>query len=299
MLLDKAIDAYLAHLRIERNLSSNTIVAYAKDLAQFMEINDHLKSVEEVKDTDLSVFMASLADEGLSSRSIARKISTIKGLYKFLRHQEITESDPTDHVDSPKFGQKIPLTYSEKQILDLLNAPSTQTPEGRRDKAMLELMYASGLRVTELVSLRQRALDLQSGICRVIGKGDKQRIVPIGEEALAAIETYLANARGTLLKKKGGPGSTPFMFVTRRGGPMTRQGFWKIVKKYAKVANIDDALSPHKLRHSFATHLLTYGADLRVVQALLGHSNISTTQIYTHIAKEHLKRLHAEYHPRG
>lgn len=299
MNLDKAIDSYLSHLKIERNLSSNTLDAYSRDLSQFLQSDESLTTVEEVEDEHISVFMTQLNSAGLSSRSVARKVSTIKGLYKFLRRMEITERNPTESVDSPKFGQKIPVTYNEQQIIDLLNAPPVSTLEGIRDRAMIELMYASGLRVSELVNLRQRALDLPSGICRVLGKGDKQRLVPIGEEALAAIETYIKTSRGLLLAKKGGPGCTPFLFVTRRGGPMTRQGFWKIIKKYAKVAGIDEELSPHKLRHSFATHLLTHGADLRIVQALLGHSDISTTQIYTHVAKAHLKKMHETYHPRG
>lgn len=299
MNLDKAIDSYLSHLKIERNLSKNTLDAYSRDLSQFLQSDENLTEVEDVQDTHISVFMSQLNAEGLSARSVARKVSTIKGLYKFLRRLEITERNPTESVDSPKFGSKIPVTYNEQQIIDLLNAPPTSTLEGIRDRAMIELMYASGLRVSELVQLRQRALDLPSGICRVLGKGDKQRMVPIGEEALAAIETYVKTSRAKLLEKKGGPGCTPFLFVTRRGGPMTRQGFWKIIKKYAKVAGIDEELSPHKLRHSFATHLLTHGADLRIVQALLGHSDISTTQIYTHVAKEHLKKMHQDFHPRG
>ncbi len=303
MLLDDAIDSYISHLKIERNLSSNTLDAYSRDLRQFLEelkaVFDDVKKVDEVQDHHISAFVSALSKKGLASRSIARKVSAIKGLYKFLRRLEITERDPTDPVDPPKFGQKIPIVYNETQIVDLLNSPPIITPEGLRDRAMLELMYASGLRVTELVTLRQRSLDLRSGICRVLGKGDKQRMVPIGEEALSAIETYLESGRGILLKKKGGPGCTPFLFVTRRGGPMTRQGFWKIVKKYAKHAGINEDLSPHKLRHSFATHLLTHGADLRIVQALLGHSDISTTQIYTHVAKAHLKKMHEQFHPRS
>lgn len=303
MKLDDAIDAYLAHLKIERNLAANTLESYGRDLSQFaehcLELHGASPAVDAIEDTDVSGFMLEQLDAGAKSRTISRKLSSMRGLFKFLRRQDSVSTDPTAHVDMPKYGRRVPKVIGLDEVEALLDAPDRLTQEGLRDWAMLELIYATGLRVSELVGLRQREVDLEGGYVRVVGKGGKQRIVPLGEFANDALQQYLAHARGKLLAKHGGPGSTPFLFVTRRGGAMTRQAFWKNLKRYALTAGINPELSPHKLRHSFATHLLERGADLRILQSLLGHADISTTQIYTHVARERLKQIHTEHHPRG
>jgi integrase/recombinase XerD len=232
---------------------------------------------------------------GIKARSTARLLSTVRRFYQYLVRENRLVEDPSSLLESPKLGKPLPKTLSESQVETLLNAPDIDDPLGLRDRAMLELIYATGLRVSELVTLDLTGLSLQQGIVRVIGKGSKERLVPMGEEALSWITTYLKNARGILL----GAHVSDKVFVTRRGGGMTRQTFWHIIKRYAERAGIRVTLSPHVLRHAFATHLLNHGADLRVVQMLLGHSDLSTTQIYTHIARERLKELHAQHHPRG
>ena len=302
MNLDDAIDAYLVHLKVERNLADNTISAYGVDLAQFAEFCDEqqrCQEVAELDDGDISQFLLELTDKDISPRTISRKLSTLKGLFKFLRRHHDLKKDPTTRVDAPRFGKKLPVVMQLDEVETLLETPDRSKPEGLRDWAMMEVMYATGLRVTELVNLLQREVDLGGGYVRVVGKGDKQRVVPLGEVAIEAVEEYEEQARGVLLANAGGPGASPALFVTRRGGAMTRQAFWKNIKRYTKEAGIDKSISPHKLRHSFATHLLERGADLRIVQALLGHADINTTQIYTHIARERLKDLHDMHHPRA
>lgn len=302
MTLDDAIDAYLVHLKVERNLAANTVASYARDLAQFASAaSADAVEVDSVSEADVTAWLVKLLDEGQKPRTLARKMSSLRGLYRYLRENRMTTSDPTSRVDAPRFGRRLPRVLALDDVEKLLDAPRPTTPEGQRDRAMLEVLYATGLRVSELVKLRQRDVDLRAGWARVdSGKGGKQRVVPLGEVARDAVEAYVADGRALLLRKKGGPGSTPMLFVTRRGGAMTRQGFWKNLKRHAQDAGLDpEDISPHKLRHSFATHLLERGADLRIVQALLGHSDISTTQIYTHVAQERLKRIHAEHHPRG
>lgn len=298
MTLDQAIDAFVLHLKLERNLAKNTIDAYSRDLARFAEsVPD--ECVSEISPEHISGFMVEELESGLKTRSLARRLSSIRGLFRFLKMESHVPADPTAHVDTPKYGKKIPRVLSLDEVEDLLNAPDRTTPEGMRDIAMLEVLYATGLRVSELVSLQKRQVDLQSGWVRVVGKGGKQRIVPLGEKAIDAIDAYLKSDRAALLASCGGPGSTPDLFVTRRGSAMTRQSFWKNLKRYVKKTGIDKNVSPHKLRHSFATHLLERGADLRIVQTLLGHADIGTTQIYTHIAQERLRQLHDEHHPRA
>ncbi|MBA2663199.1 MAG: site-specific tyrosine recombinase XerD, partial [Bradymonadaceae bacterium] len=292
MTLDDAIDAYLFHLKVERNLALNTLKAYSADLAQFALFctdREAHHDVTTLDDTQISAFMLEQLDAEVKTRSLSRKLSTIRGLFKFLRRQETIKVDPTTHVDSPGYAKRIPKVLNLDEVDALIAAPDRATLEGMRDWAMLEVLYATGLRVSELVNLIEREVDLRAGYVRVIGKGNKQRIVPLGELANDAVREYQEFARGQLLHNVGGPGATPSLFVTRRGGAMTRQAFWKNIKRYARTANIDTPLSPHKLRHSFATHLLDRGADLRIVQTLLGHSDISTTQIYTHVAKARLK----------
>ncbi len=320
MTLDSAIDDYIFHLRTERNLASNTVQAYSVDLAQFAAFctqkNVHL-DVKAIDDNIISAFMAdqrgdgtasitktskktdNIKDEGVTSRSLSRKLSCLRGLFKFLRREETITLDPMVHIDAPRFGSRIPAVISLDEVEALIDAPDRGTLEGIRDWAMLEVLYATGLRVTELVSLIEREVDLRAGYVRVIGKGSKQRIVPLGEIAIEAVTEYKEFARGQLLQNHGGAGSTPSLFVTRRGGAMTRQAFWKNLNRYAVIAGITKDISPHKLRHSFATHLLERGADLRIVQTLLGHADISTTQIYTHVAQARLKAMYDEHHPRA
>lgn len=302
MQLDEAIDDYALHLRVERNLSEHTVDAYCRDLAQLarhLDDADHGGRVAEIAASDISSFMKSSLERGLKTRTVARKLSTIRGLFKYLRTRELLEHDPSQVIDMPRYGQRVPDVLTLDDVERLLDAPDRLTPEGDRDWAMLRVLYATGLRVSELVDLRQRQLDSRAGIVRVVGKGSKQRIVPLGDVALDAVDAYLRHTRGRLLASCGGPGSTPYLFVTRRGSSMTRQAFWKNIKKYRLVAGIDKNVSPHKLRHSFATHLLERGADLRIVQTLLGHADINTTQIYTHVAQARLQRLVDEHHPRA
>lgn len=303
MVLDSAIEAYLAHLKIERNLAANTVESYARDLSLFSE---HLQGeegevdIDAIAAADLTGWLVAELERGLKPRSLARRLSALRGMYKYLLANRYTSADPTANVDIPRYGRRVPRVLSLDDVEELLEAPDRTTPEGQRDHAMIELLYATGLRVSELCDLCVRDVDLRAGWTRVdSGKGGKQRVVPIGDMARDAVEAYLGDGRARLLRKKGGPGSTPTLFVSRRGHGLTRQAFWKNLKRYAQQADIDADISPHKLRHSFATHLLERGADLRIVQALLGHSDISTTQIYTHIAQARLRLLHAEHHPRA
>lgn len=307
--LDEAIDSFTFYLKVERNLSKNTLDAYSRDLRQFSEFCAHRGAadaeeappvaIEAVRSYEISAFMGALLEDGCKTRSVARKLSAIRGLFKHLRRMEIIAQNPAAKVDMPQFGRRVPRVLTLDEVEQLLATPNRLTPEGDRDFAMLHTLYATGLRVSELCGLIQREVDLRAGYLRVIGKGNKQRIVPLGEVAIEALEAYVEHTRPKLLANHGGPGSSPHLFVTRRGGPMTRQGFWKNLKKYALEAGIDTPINPHKLRHSFATHLLERGADLRIVQTLLGHSDINTTQIYTHVAQERLKKLFDEHHPRA
>lgn len=312
MNIDEAIDSYLQHLKVERNLAENTVKAYANDLTQFSAFltctdgsdeNDLASQpppdVDDIDDRQISGFLLHLSEQNSSPRTIARKLSSLKGLFKFLQREVDLDENPTSRVDAPRFGRQLPVVLSLDEVEALLQAPDRSSPEGLRDWAMLEVLYATGLRVTELIGLLQRAVDLNAGYVRVIGKGSKQRLVPLGQVAIDAIAEYETQARADLLVNAGGPGASSALFVTRHGGPMTRQAFWKNIKRYATGAGIEKSISPHKLRHSFATHLLERGADLRIVQALLGHENINTTQIYTHVARERLKALHQQHHPRG
>jgi integrase/recombinase XerD len=312
--LDEAVDSFAFYLKVERNLAKNTLSAYTRDLRQFSEYcagrraeggegadAEDLPAVDvaEIDAHEISGFMKELLDQGNKTRSVARKLSSIRGLFKHLRRMEVLERDPAAKVDMPRFGRRVPRVLTLDEVEKLLASPDRLSPEGARDHAMLHTLYATGLRVTELCQLVQREVDLRAGYVRVIGKGNKQRIVPLGEIAVDALEDYVEHTRAKLLANQGGPGSTPYLFVTRRGSCMTRQAFWKNIKKYALKADIDAPINPHKLRHSFATHLLERGADLRIVQTLLGHSDINTTQIYTHVAQERLKKIYEEHHPRA
>lgn len=298
---DEAIAQFRFHLRAERALAANTIEAYTRDLGSFSMFceDSGVGQVGEVHADLVTAWLGRMFDEGLDARSVARALIALRRLCLFLRVEGVLAQNPTATIDIPRTGRRIPRTMSMAEVERLLASPSPQSPEGLRDQAMLETLYATGLRVTELVTLPTAGLDLNVGFVRVTGKGRKTRLVPLGEHAQDAIGRYLIAARSELLQSAGGPGVTDALFVTRRGGPMTRQGFWKNVKRYAKDAGLTIHVSPHTLRHSFATHLLDHGANLRVVQALLGHADIGTTQIYTHVTRERLKRLHTAHHPRA
>lgn len=286
------VDKFIDSLWLEDGLSKNTLESYRYDLKNFSIW--YKKDLIEVNQSDIQAYLA-FKFPSSKSRSISRLLATLRRFYRYLLREKIIKEDPTLMIEMPRQSKTLPKSLNEEEVENLLNAPNIDLDQGLRDKAMLELLYACGLRVTELVSILLTELSINDGVIRVTGKGSKTRIVPLGEEAMSWINKYIAHARAQLLKEK----NSKFLFVTNRGDAMTRQTFWHIIKKYAFTAGIQKSISPHVLRHAFATHLLNHGADLRVVQMLLGHSDISTTQIYTHIAKERLKDLHEKHHPRG
>jgi integrase/recombinase XerD len=289
------IDEFCTTLWLEEGLAKATLQAYSSDLHQLASwLKEQFDETLNTTHTEhIRNHIHNLLE--LKPSSLNRKISSYKRFYLWLHTSNQRPDNPCDSLECAKRGLQIPKTLSEQQILDLLLAPNINHPEGQRDKAMLELMYASGLRVSELVNMPLRAIDLNAGAVKVLGKGNKERLVPMGEPAQLAIELYLNQARGTLLKKK----TSDFLFITHFGTPMTRQGFWKNIKRLAQLAGILTPISPHVIRHAFATHLINHGADLRVVQLLLGHADIGTTQIYTHVAKQHLHTLLNQNHPRS
>ncbi len=301
--LDEAIDHFRFYMLAERGLAQNTIEAYLRDLGDFArwcgQATPPLSDVAAVTEDHVTAWMLAMMDRGLDNASVARAVVALRQLCLFLRVEGALHANPTATIDLPKKGRKIPRFLSIQEVERLIAAPSPHTPEGLRDRAMLEVLYATGLRVTELVELPMNGVDLTVGYVRVTGKGNKTRLVPLGEEARDALERYLRAPRAELLRPAGGPSVSGAVFVTRRGDAMTRQAFWKNIKKYAIIAEISKEISPHVIRHSFATHLLEHGANLRVVQALLGHADIGTTQIYTHVTRERLKNLHAAHHPRA
>jgi integrase/recombinase XerD len=295
--MDLAIAGYLDHLIVDRGLARLTIEAYASDMGGFSRFlaTCRIDDPASVGRDEILLYLGELDSKGLGARTRARKISCIKGFFRFLRERGRIKEDPSELVDQPRLPRRVPQYLDPEEVEALLASVDSSTREGRRDIAMFELVYATGLRASELVGLETDQIDLEMGCVRVMGKGSKERVVPMGIPASRAILDYLEKTRPRLL----GGGRSRAVFVTRRGGPMTRQSFWKIVKKYAKKANINKDISPHTLRHSFATHLVQNNADLRAVQLMLGHSDISTTEIYTHVAQQRLKQLHAAYHPRG
>jgi integrase/recombinase XerD len=293
---DPLIERFCDALWSERGLSDNTLAAYASDLARFRAwLAARGRALDTASREDIQAYLAHRTGAKTAARSNARLLSSLRRLYRYLAREGVIAADPTELIDSPKLGRPLPKALSEGEVEKLLAAPDTEDPRGLRDRAMLETLYATGLRVSELVGLRMSQLSLGQGVVRVIGKGDKERLVPLGEEALAWLNRYLTEARGAFLKRH----TSDALFVTARGEAMTRQAFWRNLKLLAKRAGITAKLSPHGLRHSFATHLLDHGADLRVVQMLLGHADLSTTQIYTQVARARLKELHARHHPRG
>lgn len=292
--LDVAVDEFLIHLKVERGLAKKTLEAYAADLARFSGFTaEEGLELHELDTAAVVAWVLSLSAAGLSARSQARHLSALRGLFKWALAERRVKADPTELVDSPKTIKKLPRVLDRAEVARLLSMPDRAKPRGRRDAAMLHTMYASGLRVSELCGLPRGDVNLEAGFVQVLGKGDKRRIVPLGTPAAKRIAAWLPDREAWAR-----PGE-PALFVTSRGGPMTRQGFWKLVKRYARGAGIDKPISPHKLRHSFATHLLLGGADLRAVQTMLGHSDIATTQVYTHVTGAHLGRVHEKYHPRG
>jgi len=283
-------------LWVENGLSKNTLSAYRSDLSQLAlwqkKNNSELFGLTR---EHLLRYLSHAQQQGKSSRSSARMLSSVKRLFQYLIRESELESDPTAQIDSPRYMKPLPSSLTESDTDALLNAPNTNTAQGLRDQAMLETLYASGLRVSELIGLQLSQLNLTDGLVRVVGKGNKERLVPLGEQAILSLQQYLAEARPELLRQR----QSDAVFVSNRGRAMVRQTFWHLIKRYVVSAGINKVVSPHTLRHAFATHLLNHGADLRVLQMLLGHSSLSTTQIYTHVAKERLKRLHAQHHPRG
>lgn len=288
------IDVFIDALWVENGLSQNTLSAYASDLRLFSKsLGD--TSLIHATNSDITLFLSQRYEQGISARSSARILSTLRRFYSYLLRENQVVTDPSALIESPHIGRSLPGSLSEQDVELLLNAPEPSSTLGSRDRAMLEMLYATGMRVSELVSLSTDQVNLRMGVLRITGKGNKDRLTPIGEQAMLCLEEYMQHSRKSLLSER--PCNT--VFVTNRAAGMTRQAFWHIIKRYAKKAGINKALSPHTLRHAFATHLLNHGADLRVVQLLLGHSDLSTTQIYTHIANERLKELHANFHPRG
>jgi integrase/recombinase XerD len=294
--MKELVDAFLNYLSVERGLSRNTIISYQEDSKVFIDFlkSHNIDSFSLAKKNDITDFMLSQKDKGLSSNSIARRLAAIKALYRFLVRERILKADPSSLIDSPKLWKKIPQTLSVNEVDELLNQPGLRSDQGIRDRAILETLYATGMRVSEAVNLKKDNVNLDVGFLRCIGKGNKERIIPLGKKAIISIRRYIDASRQNQLKNK----QSDAMFVNRFGQKISRQSLWKIIKKYSKSARIKKPISPHILRHSFATHLLEKDADLRSVQEMLGHSNISTTQIYTHISKERLKKIHKDYHPR-
>ncbi|WP_036300851.1 site-specific tyrosine recombinase XerD [Methylomarinum vadi] len=290
----RLIDLFLDALWVEFGLSNNTLAAYGSDLRQFSKWLNN-KTLTDADEADIAEFLATRYRQGIGHRTSARILSSLRRFYNYLLREGKITVAPTALIDAPHIGRVLPLSLSEADVELLLAAPETGDSLGLRDRAMLEVLYATGLRVSELVGLKFEQLNLQLGCLRITGKGNKERLVPIGAEAMNWIERYFADSRQLLLSGR----QCDFLFVTKRANGMTRQAFWHIIKRYAKKAGITKEMSPHTLRHAFATHLLNHGADLRVVQLLLGHSDLSTTQIYTHIAQERLRDLHEKFHPRG
>jgi integrase/recombinase XerD len=294
--LDPVITRFLDAVWMERGLASNTLAAYRADLVALARwLAGRQVTLTRAGRGDLLGFIAARVEGGARPRSTARQLSSFRRFYRFLVRDGVLREDPTAQIAMPRIGRSLPKSLSEAEVESLLAAPTIGDPLGHRDRAMLEVLYATGLRVSELVNLRVNQVNLTQGVIRVVGKGNRERLIPLGEEAVRWLGGFLTSARGEILLDR----MTEYLFPTRRGDRMTRQAFWHIIKRYARKSGVDRELSPHTLRHAFATHLLNHGADLRVVQMLLGHSDLSTTQIYTHVARERMKELHAQHHPRG
>lgn len=287
---------FLEFARVEKGLASNSLVSYRRDLRKFADyLRRQRKTLHKVGREDIRGFLAQLFRSGLAARSVARHLVSLRNFFRFLRNEGRIAADPTAEVDAPQIGQSLPKYLTADEVEALLGQPDPSAPAGARDKAMLELLYATGMRVSELVGLRLEDMEALLGVVRCRGKGSKERLVPVGKSALRAVESYLRQARSNLARNR----ASPFLFLNQRGGPLSRMGFWKIISRYGRSAGIATPLTPHLMRHSFATHLLERGADLRSIQLMLGHSDISTTQIYTHVLKKRLKQVYQTHHPRA
>ena len=290
------VDRFLDAIWMERGLSQNTLGAYRADLMTLgRSLSEQEKTIDNAEKADLLAFIAGRVEGGAKPRSTARQLSSFRRFFRYIMREGMRDTDPTADIEMPRIGRTLPKTLSEDEVESLLHAPNIDEPLGHRDRAMLELLYATGLRVSELINLKQSQVNFNQGVLRIVGKGDRERLIPLGEESQRWLRDFIDGPRMEILLER----QTDYLFPTRRGDRMTRQAFWHIIKRYAEKAGVRQKMSPHSLRHAFATHLLNRGADLRVVQLLLGHSDLSTTQIYTHVARERLKDLHGEHHPRG
>ncbi|MBF0200433.1 MAG: site-specific tyrosine recombinase XerD [Desulfamplus sp.] len=295
--MDEIADRYAAYMLLEKGLAHNSLDSYTRDIGgffHFMAAND-IEWIDQVDTTAILAWLVHLKKEGLSARSRARHLIAVRGLFKFLIQEELIQADPIKHIDIPKIGFHLPSVMSLKEVETILSMPDVSIPREHRDAAMLEILYGAGLRVSELVAMKVEDINFDAGFVRVFGKGSRERIVPVGSQAGTVTLEWIRSSRPRMLKNI----ASRYLFVARAGKPMTRQGFWKAVKKYCLRGDIRRNVTPHSFRHTFATHLIEGGADLRSVQTMLGHSDIATTQIYTHVSKEHLLDMHKKYHPRG
>ena len=293
---EQSVDKFLDAIWMERGLSQNTLGAYRADLMTLGRgLAEKNKTIDLADKAELLAFIASRVEGGAKPRSTARQLSSFRRFFRYIMREGMRDTDPTSDIEMPRIGRSLPKTLTEDEVESLLSAPNTDEPLGHRDRAMLELLYATGLRVSELINLQQSQVNFNQGVLRIVGKGDRERLIPLGDESQRWLKEFIDGPRMEILLER----QTDYLFPTRRGDRMTRQAFWHIIKRYAQKAGVRKKMSPHSLRHAFATHLLNRGADLRVVQLLLGHSDLSTTQIYTHVARERLKDLHGEHHPRG
>ncbi|MFA5155858.1 MAG: site-specific tyrosine recombinase XerD [Candidatus Omnitrophota bacterium] len=294
--MNELIDSFLNYLSVERGLSGNTLSSYGRDLKCYMDFltRSHIDALSKAGKNEIVDFMFYQKDKGMAPNSVSRRLSAIRMFYKFLARERILKSDPSSQIDSPKLWHKIPDVLSLNEVESLLAQPDTRDSQGIRDKAFIEALYATGMRVSEVVNLKVDNVNMDVGFLRCTGKGNKERIIPLGRKAIDYIKRYMDTGRKKLLGNK----ESEYLFISRLGKKISRQSFWKIIKKYARQAKIKKPIKPHTLRHSFATHLLERGADLRSVQEMLGHANISTTQIYTHVNKDRLKSIHKTFHPR-
>ena len=294
--MKELIDTFLSYLSVERGLSRNTIISYKEDLTHYADFlrERHIEVLSRTTKDEIVDFMLDQKGKGIAANSVARRLAAIRMFYRFLVRERVLKSDPTSLIDSPKLWKKIPETLSFNEVDALLAQPNIKDKQGIRDKAILETFYATGMRVSEVVNLKTDNVNMDIGFLRCIGKGNKERVIPLGRKAISSVKRYIETSRKQTLKGK----ESEFLFLNRSGKKISRQSLWKIIKRYAREAKIKKPIRPHILRHSFATHLLERGADLRSVQEMLGHANISTTQIYTHVSKERLKTIHRMFHPR-
>lgn len=294
--MKELIDTFLNYISVERGLANNTVVSYREDLNTYLDFieKSNIDALSRISKDNITNFMFDQKAKGIAANSIARRLAAIRMFHRFLTRERILKNDPSALIDSPKLWKRVPETLTLNEVEALIAQPDARSSQGLRDKAILETLYATGMRVSEGVNLKKDSVNLDVGFLRCIGKGNKERVIPLGKKAINSINKYLETSRPKFLKGK----ESEFLFVSRCGKKISRQSFWKIIKKYAKEARLKKPIKPHILRHSFATHLLERGADLRSVQEMLGHSNISTTQIYTHINKERLKNIHKQFHPR-